>query len=297
MKANIPMSGMKEFAQTVAKILNTDRWVLLTCTGDMGEGKSCFTSKLSKFVATETKTPFTYKDNMTFSRKELKLWIDGDKDGKNQKAEYSVILADELISMFFKRNWYDAEQIDGIELLNKCRDRHLCVIGNVPHFWDLDSAIYPIVTFWVHIPERGRAWVFQKDPNPFENDKWHKKDNTKIFRKSRNPYRCINFVCEIHFGDWTPEEKKTYYNVRNTKRKGTEGQREQREKYRNVKRQRDSLIVAVNNITRMIEEFLKNHDNVAEAEFLETLKLNNKDLAEITGLSRNLIEQVIAGTR
>lgn len=232
----------KQFARIIGKILKTDRWVLIVCTGEMGEGKSCFTSLLGEDVSQETHTPFSYADNMTFSRKELKQWIDGDKEGKHQKKEYSVILADELISMFFKRNWYDADQIDGIELMNKCRDRHLCVMGNVPNFWDLDSALYSIITFWVHIKERGVAWVFQKDANPFATDKWHRNDNEKKFRKKGHPYLCKNFLCEIEYSDWSPEKKEEYYAVRNTKRVNTEGQRRKEERYGDVKKVRDELI-------------------------------------------------------
>ena len=177
---------IKALAKIIAKITKTDRWVFAACDGDMGEGKSCVTSQLAIEIAKNLGTPFDYFNNMTFQRKELKIWIDGDKEGKRRKPEYSVLLADELISMFFKRNWFDSDQIDGIELLNKCRDRHQVILGNIPSFWDLDSAIYPIVTFWIHVHERGRAWVFQKDRNPFASDKWHKRHNEKKFMKNKN---------------------------------------------------------------------------------------------------------------
>ena len=40
----------------------------------------------------------------------------------------------------------------------------------------------------------------------------------KSFRKNRSPYKCPNFVFEVHFDDWNAEEKKAYLQVRNTKR-------------------------------------------------------------------------------
>lgn len=199
---------LQNFASIAVKIQKTDRWVLLGIDGEQGEGKSCFLDKLCGYCARLNKTPFSLQHNMTYSRKELKKWIDGDKDGKGRKPEYSIIEADEIISMFFKRNWYDSDQIDGIELLNKCRDRHLIVGGNIPNFWDLDSAIYSLITFWVHIHDRGTAWVFQKDRNPFAVDKWHRRENEKLFRKYHHPYKCVNFVCEIKFDDWSKEDKK-----------------------------------------------------------------------------------------
>ena len=263
---------VQDFSKVIAKILKSDRWVLVACDGEQGEGKSCFTDQLAKANAKLTKTPFSHEDNMTYQRKELKDWIDGNRKEKiKRKPEYSNILADELISMFFKRNWYDAEQIDGIELLNKCRDRHLCVLGNIPNFWDLDSAIYPIVTFWAHIHERGRAWIFEKDKNPFATDKWHRLANYKAFKKQKHPYRTQGFVCEIQYPDWTAKEKAEYYHWRNIKRRNTEGQRAKTEKYRDIKIQRDELI----RLAFKLNEKLTNKDlhNVVPSLSAEAIRL------------------------
>jgi len=276
---------LKIFAKLIAKILKTDRWVFIVCDGDMGEGKSCITSQLAKLTALETKTHFSYNDNMTYLRSDLKKWVDGDENGKGQKQEYSTILADEIISMFFKRNWYDSEQIDGIELLNKCRDRHLCVIGNIPNFWDLDSAIYPMVTFWVHVAERGKAWVFQKDQNPFAIDKWHKLENRKRYAKTRNPQKAYGFVMEINFPDWDESDKDNYYNIRNVKRKNTEGQRANKvERHALIKKQRDELI-------RFIWLHFKIKKRSRDPEITQKL------LSEVMGVDRSLIGHVIEGIK
>lgn len=264
-----------EFAETIAKILKKDRWVFLVCDGEMGEGKSCFVTQLAREVAKITQTSFNYKDNLTFLRSELKTMIDGDEKGKNQKAEHSSIVADELISLFFKRNWFDSEQIDGIELLNKCRDRHLFVCGNIPNFWDLDSAIYSSIVFRVRIHERGRAWIFSKSRNPFTPDTWFKKENQKIFTKKKNPYTCHGFVGELVFGDWNEKDKKEYYDVRNLKRKNTEGQRQKPEKYRDVKEQRNNLIIALKN-------------NLPD--------ITAKEIADIAEIDRSYVARIINGT-
>jgi|26BtaG_2_1085354.scaffolds.fasta_scaffold05256_8 hypothetical protein len=295
-------ASIEEFADMISRIQLTDRWVFIGCDGDMGEGKSCFTSQLAQKVSKKNKRIFTYNQNMTFSRKELKNWIDGEeKDGKliNRKDEYSVILADELISMFFKRNWFDSDQIDGIELLNKCRDRHLCVLGNIPCFWDLDSAIYPIITFWVHIPERGVAWIFQKDKNPFATDKWHRKKNEKQFMKRKNPYHCINFICEIHFNDWSKSDKQKYYTVRNKKRIKTEGQRAKEERYKDVKMQRDNLMRFMFDYNGTVVEALKKNYCKRCKDKNEDLgqEFTNKGIAEVTGISQDAVRMIRLGLR
>lgn len=271
-------ASIAETAAKIVDVLKTDRWVLLVVSGEMGEGKSCFTDQITQEAARQLKTPFNRENNMIYRRTELKKAIDGDVKNNNagQFPEHSVIHCDELISMFFKRNWFDADQIDGIELLNKCRDRHLLVAGNIPDFWDLDSAIYAAITFWVHIDFRGRAWLFQKSKNPFTKDKWHRKENEKLFQKRGHPYLCKNFVTEIHFPDWTPKEKIKYYEVRNRKRKDTEGQRSRAEKYGDIKQQRDELI-------RFLLT-LRDHQNKPVT--------NQMAIAQLTGLDQTMISYI-----
>jgi len=269
---------IQEFATKIVKVLKTDRWALLVVSGEMGEGKSCFTDQITIEAAKQLNTEFTRERNMIYKRAELKKAIDGDTKNNNagQFPEHSVIHCDELISMFFKRNWFDADQIDGIELLNKCRDRHLLVAGNIPEFWDLDSAIYAAITFWVHIDARGKAWLFQKSKNPFTKDKWHRKENEKIVQKRGHPYLCKNFITEIHFPDWTPKEKVKYYEVRNRKRQDTEGQRSRSEKYGDIKLQRDELI-------RFVLTLRDQENNQV---------VNQKAVAQLTGLDPTMISYI-----
>jgi len=303
----VPRETINSFALVVANILKSDRWVFLGCSGDMGEGKSCFTDKLTREVSKITKTGFEYKNNMTYLRSQLKNMIDGDEKGKNQLPEYSSLLVDELISLFFKRNWFDSEQIDGVELLNKCRDRHLFVAGNIPKFWDLDSAILPIFSFWIHIHERGRAWVFKKSRNPFASDSWYKKENEKLWKKHKNPYSCNGFVCEIVFDDWSKSEKKNYYEARNIMRKNTEGQRDKTklERYADIKFQRDELLKYAfsigNKIAESIKCFKETNENINKLDYthLESWEKapSQTVLSDISGLSRGAIGHILRGER
>ncbi len=74
-----------------------------------------------------------------------------------------------------------------------CRDRHLLIGGNIPNFWDLDTAFNSRIRFYVYIPNRGVAWVFEQENNPFSNDVWNRSKNEKGFRKYKNPYLLPNF--------------------------------------------------------------------------------------------------------
>lgn len=299
-RPNIPIVNIKEFAKLVSDVCKSDRWALIGVSGEQGEGKSCFSDKLTRNVSEINNRHFDYSTNMTYQRKALKEMI----DGKNRLKEYSAVLADELVSMFFSRNWFDSEQIDGIELLNKCRDRHLAVVGNIPVLWHLDIAFLPLVRFWIHIHERGRAWAFEKSRNPFAKDKWYQKENEKLFNKHKHPYHCKGFLCEIHFNDWSKEEKREYYKARNTMRVGTEGQREKRvEKYTDLKLQRDELIKFSLDYSKRVAKAIKDATELTKQnEVLEILNpinrpLQHKEIADVLGVSSTLIGYVTRGER
>lgn len=237
------VENIKDVAKTFNDALYSDRDVNIGFGGMTGEGKTtCMWALHKAHCAVTNRKPDMAC--MTWGREELLQWVDGDKDGKGRLDEYSTIIADELISMFYKRNWYEDNQKAAIELFNKCRDRHLLIMGAVPNFWDLDGGMLSRFRFYVYIPYRGVAWVFQQENNPFASDQWNITDNKKVFRKKKNPYNCPNFLFEFHFKDFEPEEKKQYLALRNTKRKNTEGQNKKKEvvKYSKIKGQRDEMI-------------------------------------------------------
>lgn len=273
---------IEDFARTCFQILKSDRDVNIAVGGMTGEGKSTFSTLLQKHYSKIAVVDWDFS-NMTWSRKELLTWIDGEgKDRKGQKAEYSAILPDELISMFYKRNWYEDAQKGAVELFNKCRDRHLFIVGNVPDFWDLDTGFLSRIRFYIYIPRRGVAWVFQQENNPFSTDKWNKTLNRKLFKKRNNPYSIPNFICEIHFPDWTPEEKKRYMEIRNTKRRNTEGQNKKVIKYKDIQKQRNELI-----------RFIITAKKYFSLE--EIRSISQKTIADITKLDPTTISYIVLG--
>ena len=235
-------------AALIKDTLLSDRDAVIAVGGMTGEGKSVCMIKLVKEFLKLLNKKFSF-ECMTWEREELLEWVDGARDGETikysgQKPEYEASIADELISMFYKRNWYEEDQKGAVELFNKCRDRHQFVIGGVPSFWDLDGGMLSRFRFYIYIPYRGVAWVFQQENNPFASDQWNVTENRKIFRKHKNPYRCLNFVFEFHYGDLDIQEKKEYYEIRNRKRKNTENQSKKKtvEKYGKIKGQRDEVL-------------------------------------------------------
>jgi len=268
---------MENFAKMIHQLLLSDRDAIVGVAGMTGEGKSTFLTQLQKKYAEVSKSKWDFS-RMTWSRKELMTWVDGDKKGKGQLPEYSAILVDELFTMFYRRNWYDEEQIDAIATFNMCRDRHLFIGGNIPDLWELDGGFLNRLRFYVFIPIRGVAWVFQPENSPFTNDKWNLQENKKKFRKKRHPFSIPNFIIEIHYDDWSPEDKKEYYGIRNVKRVKaiSENKKEKKERYTDIKRQRDNLI----NMT-----------------FKLNTKLTNKDVADVIGISKTAVSLIRNGLR
>jgi len=244
-----------------------------------GEGKSTCLYQLFKEYCVLAKIPWEW-DFLTWDRAELLTWIDGDDEGNGQKREYSPIMCDELISMFYKRNWFDDAQKSSVELLNKCRDRHLFIAGAVPNFWDLDAGILTRFRFYLYVKERGEAWIFQQENNPFASDKWNLAANKKIYTKTGKAWRCPNFLGILKFPDFNPDEKKEYYEIRNLKRIGTEGQNKADDQPQN--RTLKKVTIARNRLIKYILE----HTNAPLTE-----------IGAAAGISATCIGDIMAGRK
>lgn len=258
-----------QMGELVSEILKSDREAIIVVDGFKGEGKSCLMHKCSKEISKRVGTPYSF-DSMTWKRDELLSWIN---EGAAQKPEMSVVIADEIISMFYAREWFDSGQVDAIKLLNMCRDRHLAVFGAVPNFWELDKNFRSQVRYWIHVSRRGLAWLFEQTENPAAADKWCQVEISKSWAKGGNPHRAQNFVCGIQWDDWETWEKVEYLKIRNKKRVGVEDQRTKPERYTKIKGQRNVLIkVMVND-----------------------LKYRHSQVAKLVGLAQSTVTEVCNG--
>lgn len=250
------ITTIEEFSELIVDLLKSDNYCLVGLGGFMGRGKSTLSIQLQIEVSRLMGKPWSFEDNCTWSRKEFTLWVEG-RQGKKlpdefknirRKPQYHSIMPDELFNMFYKRNWNQDQQKNAIGLLNMCRDRHLFIAGNVPKFWDLDGGFLSTVMYYIYIPKRGRAWIFEQEDNPFSIDPWNITENKKLFRKNRRtPYKIPNFVAELEFPDLTPENKKAYLAIRNTKRIQAQEdiKSDSVESFSKIKKDRDNLIRAL----------------------------------------------------
>lgn len=146
----------------------------------------------------------------------------------------SIIIIDEAINALFRRDFMKGKQKELIKLLNMCRDRNLVLIFNIPNFWDLDTTIRDFrIRLWIYVDERGEAYIFAPDRNPFVKDPWHTKENEKKLRKWRDgihPKISPNYVAELYFDNFSPGHEIIYEEVRDKKKSDAEVDEEEEEK-------------------------------------------------------------------
>ena len=254
--------SVKKLAGFFHAIVKSDRQGIIGVGGETGAGKSTFLAKFFSEYGLLNSVGWSF-DNMTWSRDEMMGWIDGKKDSiinsetglkENQLPEYSGIMADELLPMFFSDNRFEEDQQKAIATLNMCRDRHLVIGGAVPTFWDLTSKFRGRVSFYAFIPRRGVAWLFEKENNPFAKDPWNTLLNEKLLRNNPNkPWASPNYVCTIRFDDWDGDLKKEYYRIRNVKRLKSLEAMEQK-KVKKEKIHKKSIIAFGNLVNNLVSQ-------------------------------------------
>ena len=139
----------------------------------------------------------------------------------NNLPKKSVIVADEAVMMFFKRDFMQREQKDLLKILDICRYRNLIIIFCLPQFFSLDKHILGRIRMRAHIHSRGVGLLFKRSINPFIRDPWFQKENEKNcydWDWQPDPQRAKGFIGIIEFGDMTKGEKKMYEPLKASKK-------------------------------------------------------------------------------
>lgn len=220
--------SVKRFGKHVRMILKSDRDAPIAISGFPGEGKSTLALELMKEII--DKRLYKLDQILIYSRKELMNKI-------YEVSKYSGLIPDEAINMLFKRDFMKSIQKELLRLLDMCRDRNLCMFFNMPEFWEFDNHIKKRFRYWIFIPKRGIAYIFERDNNPFISDPWHLKINEKKLRQWKDglhPSICNNFLGEIRFKPLSEEEFKEYLEVKTRKKRASEKEEDAEEDLKNV---------------------------------------------------------------
>lgn len=214
------LTTIHELALFIMDVLQTDRDAVLCITGDTGEGKSSFSWQLSMELMKLTGVTYNPVKNMVFDKEEF-------GEACDNFPEFSSVDADEAVGIFYARDYHDEEQIAILKKADRIRYRHLVIKCLIPSLFHIDSHIRNArVRIWIYIDSRvGRgedgyahAYVFEKEKNPFNADPWNMNKNRELFTRGKID-KSPNYMGEIVFYDFKPEEYKIYLQVKDLKRR------------------------------------------------------------------------------
>jgi len=202
---------IKEIAQMALKRIANEFDCIICFCGVRGNSKSTGAYKLGLALHFKPKRDIIYDRD-----KLIKALNDWDR----------VIDADEMINSAYKREFYQADQISLIKLLNMYRDHRHVLIFSIPNFWDLDKPMRDMVKIRIDMIRRGVGVVHFPLQLSYTNDAWDTKLNQKIerkFVKSNNIYkpnyrRLTTFAGYLRFGKLTTKQELNYKFLKNLRR-------------------------------------------------------------------------------
>lgn len=211
-RKNKIFNNIQELADGINQTLHNDFDFPIAGSGITGSGKTTFFIQLAMHLAKLNEDNFDFNTNIAFTRTEIENNI------KKLSPRYSLVLGDEMINAMYKRDFQNRKQINLIKLFNMCRYKNLCIGFAIPRFWSLDREVRQnYIKMWVNIEERGIARLFVPDVKDiFTEDVWHRKDNSKLIQMGKI-YKSINYAGEIIFPDLSPEDKKKYIEIKESK--------------------------------------------------------------------------------
>lgn len=135
-------------------------------TGLRGTGKSTFTlgatMRLEKYLGGE----WSLEQNVLWTYREIMR-------GLTDESPSHAIAIDEAVLVALNRNFGRSWQKKLVQLLNTAREYHKISFWNIPMFRRLDPGVREQFQYWVWIPRRGEALVFQRSVNPAAKDPWN----------------------------------------------------------------------------------------------------------------------------
>ena len=179
--------------------------------GRRGTGKSTLAYKL----ALRIKKNFNPWKDILFSREEVLKQLTLKKN--------DLIIADEMINVSYRRDFYLEDQKNLIKYFNMYRDSCNVFIGCVPTFVNIDKDLLKMVKMRITVVRRGLA-VVQIPNNPMYNpDPWDIEKNRKIEMSWMNMNKpryskLTTFAGYLEFGDLKPTSRKIYEAVKQEKR-------------------------------------------------------------------------------
>lgn len=206
---------VKSVAKIIRKVQKQDKDMVVGVSGGEGIGKSTLIILL--MIMLDRK--FKFSRNLIFMPTEELI-----KKSIYKLPKKTPLSFDEAMKSFYKRDWQKKERKALNVLFSVVRKRNLAFFFAIPNIWDLDSYyLQHRIKMWIYVVERGKALIFLRDDNPFEDDCWHRKENKKVVNRALKGKVMVspqvmanalkkskNFAYEMTFPDLPEKMKETY---------------------------------------------------------------------------------------
>lgn len=196
-----------DFANLIKDVLKSNRDCVIVYSGFSGEGKTTFGVHTGKAVSECFGRRFSFDKNMA-------IGADDFLDKALKLPRYSVLMGDEAINIFFKRESLNKDRIKAIKIMDTIRKRNLCLILNIPQFWSLDGHILQgKVRFWGYIDKRRSCHMFKPIRHPFSEDVWNRRINKKmVWNWDDLSYisKIKNYIGSFEFEKLSDEDEASY---------------------------------------------------------------------------------------
>lgn len=173
--------GLQDLADKCIQRCELDYDMTIAFTGEEGVGKSTGAIQLARKIGKRENGQFTFclSKNVLFSPS-----FENVQDAIKNLPQYAPIILDEAIKVLYKLRWHDKIQILLNQFFAICRQENKIAILCIPRFTDLNEYFRNHrVKIWIHVIDRGKAFVFVKDKNPFVKDVWHFREMEKKMEK------------------------------------------------------------------------------------------------------------------
>lgn len=202
--------SLGSFCDMLRKRLGNNFDIVLFIDGVCGIGKSTLGYK----ICSRIKKNFNPQKDIVFSREDVMSSLAIKKN--------DVILADEMINVTYKRDFYLENQKKLLKMLDGYRDSCNLFIGCVPEFYNLDKHLQGRASLRLYVVRRGVAVVHMPIKSMYKVDKWDSHQNQRLEEKWRDGkprYRQLStFKGVLTFGDLTQNQKEIYNQIKETKR-------------------------------------------------------------------------------
>jgi hypothetical protein len=188
---------------------------VLAISGKRGTGKSTLGYKILAGLKIEKR--FDPRRDIVYSREETIKHFANKING--------CIMADEMINVMYKRDFYQEDQKELLKAVDMYRDSRNVLVTILPLFSDLDIKFQKVVKLRIDVVRRGVALLHTQVPSIYNPDVWDIKNNMKLESKwalkgTKNPKYGQLTTCRgiIRFGDLSPVQRDLYDKIKFEKR-------------------------------------------------------------------------------